>query len=263
MVSSKHMNEFAFSERCAVALGRRGFKATVDEPLLLSLKRGSYDGQHSLKNLYHSYLLESPDDAKTLIRTFADALAASLEEAAQAQESLTREEGLRLLLPMLKLADKTGDALARPFGPGVSIDYAVDLPTAWRFVDAKLAEAWGESIDMLHTRALDNLLASTKAVEPAIIPGAMTLAVYSVGDGFDAARVLILDRLHPDAKAFSFTIPTRDQLLYLPAAGLPGAFAEALRSQAEQDCENLDNPLSPHLWRYAPGDGQTFEVVAI
>ena len=159
-----------------------------------------------------------------------------------------------IVFPMLRASASVGsDAISRVAFGDVSIVYAADLPTHWQFIDEDLLSAWEVDIDALHKLALDNLLRRTRDVRPTVIPGGIPFKIYSVMDGFDAARALILAELEPTASGFTFAVPTRNQLLYVPSGEVPDAFALALRAQVEQDHQTLDHPVSPCLWRSMDG----------
>ncbi len=258
MPTKKHLSEKDFTDRCLVALAQGGFIGVSREALTIKISRSGYKGVVELRNIYQAYLLESPGAAEKMLRAFVKDLQSSLAEADKARSELSGAQSLELLRPMLKRESASGEGeLKTPFGPEVSVVYAVDLPTAWRFVDRDTAASWSMSQEEIHARAVDNLLEQTRALEPVVLPGSPSIRMYQTGDGFDAARALILDRLHPEAQAFTFTAPNRDQLLYVATATtarLPRVFLEALRQQAEQDYHTLDNALSPHLWRWRRGE---------
>lgn len=250
----KHLGEAEFTSRCIEAFTALGFKATRLESLKLRLERGDYDAEHAFRNLYQSHLLEDPAHTLELIGEAAARLDHSLSEAARDRQALSLDQALGLLYPMIRAEAEVGaETVRQGFADELVVVYAVDLPTAWRFVDDALLGSWGLSLEALHQRAVDNLEALTAQIEPLVIPGKVSMTIYAAGDGFDAARALLLERLHPDVEAFTFAMPTRDQLLYIPDGWLPQSVVEALRMQVEQEHHAMDRPLSPEVWRWTAG----------
>lgn len=264
----RHLDERAFSARLADALRDGGFEVAAQVPLTYKLVRDDYDAEHAFRSLYQAYLLRDPDDAGIVIRQSVADLSRSLDAARQDRVAMDLESALALLYPMIKRdvdIDSAGEEILKrslSYGEGLSVVYVIDLPTAWRQVDAALACDWGLDPEAVHARALENLtrLTQSQGHGPTVLPGPAPILVYHLGDGFDAARLLILDRLHPEAAGFIFTFPVRDQLMVIPRAELPEPVIAALRIQAEQEHHSLDHPLSPEVWQWLPDEGEP-EVV--
>ena len=249
-----HLSEREFTVHCLGLMAKEGIAAREKSLLSVTITLGSYKSEHALRNLYQNYLIEDPGSLDAIVRSFISELRESLESASVARKALSIEEGLDLVFPMIKPDEMVTGSVSMPFLSGLSVVYAVDLPTAWRFVDQPLLEQWALGKEALHDKAVENLLQRSRENPPEIVPGDTPFAVYQLGDGFDSARALILDKLHQDADGFIFAIPARDQLLYLTTVTAPEPFLDAMRMQTEQDFDTMDNHLSRELWLWAGGD---------
>ena len=244
------MGERLFTQRCVVALSKAGFIAKEMGALTISIRRRAFSAVREFRDLYASYLLEDPALGETMIRNAVADLARTHSRVTLSQELLS----LGVVFPMLRAsASLAPDAIATQWIDGISVVYAADLPTHWQFIDEAILNQWGVGPAELHDLALTNLRQRTESMEPTVIPGNPPFKMYSSGDGFDAARALILQDLEPTTPSIVFAVPTRNQLLYVPSMDLPDAFGEALRAQIEQDFHTLDHPVSQHLWRLSAG----------
>ncbi len=240
------MGERLFTQRCVVALSKAGFAAKEVAPLTIGIRRRSFTAVQEFRDLYASYLLEEPADAENMISKAVADLSAQHSQVNRSQELLS----LGVVFPMFKATRSLApDAIATPWTDDISVVYAADLPTHWQFIEEPILNQWGVGPSELHDLAVRNLVKRTRQMEATVIPGNPPFTMYSSGDGFDAARALILPELEPDAEAFTLGVPTRNQLLYVAAGELPEAFGAALRAQVEQDFDTLDHPVSQRLWR--------------
>lgn len=249
MAPKAHIGEKLFTQRCVVALSRAGFIAKEMAPLTIGIRRAGFSAVQQFRDLYTSYLLEDPSSAEAMIGAVVKDLVRAQQKVTESQEILSPT----IVFPMLCTAGGAGDAVCRPAFGDVRIIYAADLPTHWQFIDDAQLTHWGVDADELHNIAVANLKRRTRNIQPTTVPGNLPLKLYAECDGFDAARALILPDLEPDAPAFTFAVPNRNQLLYLPATGLPEAFVGALRAQVELDHETMDHAVSPHLWTLRGG----------
>jgi uncharacterized protein YtpQ (UPF0354 family) len=250
MRTNTHMGERLFTQRCIVALSKAGFIAKEMGLLTIGIRRSSFSAVQEFRDLYASYLLEEPTEAEKMIAAAVADLSSTHKQVTHSQELLS----LGIVFPMLRRTKSLApDAIATTWVEGVSVVYAADLPTHWQFIDEPILNQWGVGPSELHGLAVSNLLRRTQAMEASVLPGNPPFKMYSTGDGFDAARALILAELEPTATALTFGVPTRNQLLYVPSGTLPEAFGAALRAQVEQDFHTLDHPVSQHLWHLEDG----------
>lgn len=250
MVRTGQMGERLFTERCIVALSKAGFIAKQIGPLTIGIRRGSFSAVQEFRDLYAAYLLEDPGTGEAMIAAAVGDLARKHSRVTQSQELLS----LGVVFPMLRRTTSLApDSISNPWIEGISVVYAADLPTHWQFIDEPILNQWGVGPKELHELAVANLVNRTREMQPTTIPGNPPFKMFSSGDGFDAARALILEQIEPETQGFTFAVPTRNQLLYVPAAEVPEAFGAALRAQVEQDFDTMDHPVSRHLWRLEGG----------
>jgi hypothetical protein len=240
-----------FTERCLVALSKDGFIVKEVGPLTIGIRKAGFSAVQEFRDLYSAYLLEDPRQVETLIAGVVSDLSRKQSKVTESQEIMSPA----VVFPMLRKSEAVGsDSVSQTAFGGVRIVYAADLPTHWQFIDQELLDAWEVTLDTLHQLALDNLRRRTAPLSPTVIPGDPPFKIFATADGFDAARALILSEIEPMAQSFTFAVPTRSQLLYVPSSRLPDAFTLALRAQVEQDYQTLDHPVSPHLWTMSGGE---------
>lgn len=125
----------------------------------------------------------------------------------------------------------------------------------------------GLSVAAAKAGSLERLAASSAplAAELAARPDPLAPAELSLGDGHDAARLLVVERWFPGASGVLALAPCRDLLLVAPV-GEGGAAARALgaalawRRWAFDAVHTLPYPVSPQLFWRAPGE---LEVVVV
>ncbi len=150
-------------------------------------------------------------------------------------------------------APAMGDStiVSREFGGDLMICYVIDDSWSMVFVCDRHLAAWGRSeSDLFHlsTRNLQRL-AGAEIVAP--IAGEGPLKIRS-GDGYDAARVLLLDPEQAEGKLVA--VPDRDILWVADAAGLNrDESTERNRKQSGQ----AEHAISPKLYRLEGGELRT------
>jgi len=110
------------------------------------------------------------------------------------------------------------------------------------FVCREHLRRWRKNEDDLHNLALQNLARSGGTItandhEPVVVRS---------GDGFDAARVLLLE----EAEGLLVAIPDRDTLWVGPESGTS---LENLMATTAQIAERAAHPVSPSVWRVKDG----------
>lgn len=160
------------------------------------------------------------------------------------------------LLPQVRAMDwvrsaapALGDAalVHRPFGDDLAICYVIDEPWSMVFVCRAHLRQWGRSEEDLFRLASQNLQRLAGAELP--IPGVNDEPIIvRSGDGYDAARVLMLD---PErVEGLLVAMPERD-VLWLCSESSAG-LAELMSLNEEQNRE-AEHPVSPHLYRMQAG----------
>ena len=123
----------------------------------------------------------------------------------------------------------------------LAVFYAVEFPDRTVYLTHKHLAQWRIALPTVHESALANLLKRTR--KPSLLPGSPGLYAYLQGDGYDATRILIIDRLGESCgdlqMPFYFAVPHRDALYILNTAGLNNITAPLSKLEA----------LTRHLYR--------------
>lgn len=131
---------------------------------------------------------------------------------------------------------------------------ARDTPTAVRWVTPLELPRLGMPLAAARRLALENLDELSTLARQAVVAGGDRVVLDS-GDGYDAARLLLLPGWLPAVRGVFAVVPSRDLLLAIPVGGradLPDALRAAaqLQVRAEALAQRLPYPLSPQLfWR--------------
>ncbi|MCR9246448.1 MAG: hypothetical protein NXI31_15550 [bacterium] len=119
--------------------------------------------------------------------------------------------------------------------------YVVDDPQSMIFVCQAHLRLWNKSVDDVHHLAVANLsrLDPTRLEE---LRSATEPLRVEVGDGYDAARVLLLD----EVEGLLVAMPDRD-VLWVGDEG--EVDLESLMADTEAIAERAAHPVSPHVYR--------------
>lgn len=157
------------------------------------------------------------------------------------------------LLPQLKTTEWLRDH-SPPFGDSALVHkalgadliacYVIDGPSAMLFVCQGHLRRWGRSVEDLHALAMRNL----RARGGIPLPGARDPVLLHTGDGYDAARVLLLDPNQGDGLLVA--VPEKNTLWL--AHGGDVDLAELMQDNARQSRAS-SFPVSPHLYRMQEG----------
>lgn len=189
-----------------------------------------------------------PDAAAMLVaRLVEDLRGAALE----VPEGHVFGEVATAILPQVRSLDwltacgpRFGDSalVSRPLGADLVVCFVVDGPTAMTFVCRRHLELWGRSLDEVERLACANLRrrTGTGAVRPAADG---TPLLVTRGDGYDAARLLLVDPAHADRLLVA--VPERD-VLWL--SGTAGADLRALLEHTAAQAKRSARPVSPRVY---------------
>lgn len=180
----------------------------------------------------------------------------------RARAPRSEAEAPRQLFPRLLSPGTSGPGLAAPWveplaGGSLLLGLAVDDFDAVKLVTLLDFPRWRLSLAEAKSLAMRNLEASSAKLGEALIARSDPSAPFEVseGDGYDAARLLLVHRWAPQARGVLALVPTRDLLLAVPVLGPAwwrAAMAEAMArlAWAQEAFQALPYPLSPHLfWR--------------
>lgn len=133
----------------------------------------------------------------------------------------------------------------RPLNDELVTVYVVDDPHSMVFVCQEHLRRWRKTEADVHNIALANLARATAGRMPIDNANEEPVLVQS-GDGFDAARVLLLEQ----AEGLLVAIPDRDTLW---VGGEQGQNLEQLMATTEKIAETAAHPVSSSLWRVTDG----------
>ena len=129
----------------------------------------------------------------------------------------------------------------RRFGADLAVVYVVDDPHSMVFVCRAHLKRWGRTAEDVHQLAMQNLQQlSAKDGIPAAAPGAPVM--LQTGDGYDAARVLLLD----EKRDLLVAMPDRDVLW---VAFDEGQDLAQLQRKAATMAAAASHPVSGRIYR--------------
>lgn len=106
-------------------------------------------------------------------------------------------------------------------GTGLEINLVIDYPNTMAYVTAEMLEKTDRTAEDLLDIALANLHAETPADFLERVSEELDIYVGHTGDGYDAARALLLDDLLPELETsagFWVAIPSREELAVWPVS---------------------------------------------
>lgn len=216
--------------------------------------------EHSLRfsNLRRSLAVSPPDAAPAVIARFVRLWIEQIRHPPAAPSDAPRD----LILPRLLAPGSADGGLGAPWVEPLAeghllLGLCVNGAETTRMVKLLDFPRWGLSVADTKARALARLEqgSASLAAELAGRADPLAPAELSLGDGYDAARLLIAHRWFPAARGLLAVAPCRDLLLVAPVADpatRDRALAVALRwrAWAASAVHSLPYPLSPQLfWR--------------
>ncbi len=209
------------------------------------------DGQETVVNLHDVFRhADVGDDAfsRLVARLIADIRDVGLDRV----RDLDFAAAAPLLLPQVRgrqwLDQRCfGDSglVHRPLNDELVTVYVIDDDTNMVFVCREHLRRWRKDIGDVHNIARANLARLSQPSLSGVLPGEEPTVLRS-GDGFDAARVLLLD----GAEGLLVAIPDRDTLWFGRA---DGKGLEQLMAATEAIADGAAHPVSPHVFRVTDG----------
>lgn len=135
--------------------------------------------------------------------------------------------------------------VCRPLSDDLAIVYVIDEPDSMVFVCRAQLRHWRKTEAELHGLALTNLRRRSDAL-PAPETASGEPLLLQTGDGYDAARLLLLDR----AEGLLVAVPDRDLLWVAQERGQDLA---SLMATTEQIARTAPHPVSSQLYRVTDG----------
>ena len=207
------------------------------------------DGQYiGLANLYRRAKADDPATWPELVHGFLDRLSHT-----KAQDIPT---------DLATVADKLRPRLGQPFdrdqahpwgiplpGTGLEITLVIDFPQTMAFVtDDMLKKSRKKGEDLLDF-ALENLRAATPGDYFERASDELDIYLGHAGDGYDAARALMVEELMPESPAgFWVAIPSREELAVWPVSFAALGRVHVLKMFAEENFRAHAYPVSDEVF---------------
>jgi hypothetical protein len=213
------------------------------------------DGQETaipMQNLLRGYE-QDPSRLRELVRDLAEELA---QKTLEQPEHHPFAEVFDDLLPQVRsrawiAAQGSGfshSALVhRPLGDDLAVCYVIDDPSCMVFVCQAHLRQWRKAEEDVWQIALRNL--QRRARVP--LPGGEGPVLVRTGDGYDAARLLLLG---VEAEGLLVAVPDRDVLWLAPEGEVE---LEELCARNAVWNRTAPHPVSPHLYRVRGGELET------
>jgi hypothetical protein len=174
-----------------------------------------------LSNLYRRAKAAGRAEWPAMIREFLDHVTGALQSGPKIPDDITT------------VADQLRPRLGKPFGrrgqvhpwgiplpgTGLEINLVIDYPNTMAYVTDEMLEKTGKPGEDLLDLALANLRADTAAEFFERVSDELDIYVGHCGDGYDAARALLIEDLLPESPAgFWVVIPSREELAVWPVS---------------------------------------------
>ncbi len=212
----------AFRAAVIAQLTAAGFAVLDWEPTGVNVRpKTGGDAQYiGLANLHRRAKGAPPAEWPEMVRAFLSHRAELLEVRAIPDDLTTVADRLRPRLGRpCDRSDKTPPWGIPLPGTGLEINLVVDCPHGMVYVtDPMLARGRKKAEDLLDV-ALENLRAATPCDYFERASDELDIYIGHAGDGYDAARALLIEELMPDSPAgFWVAIPCREELAVWPVS---------------------------------------------
>ena len=138
------------------------------------------------------------------------------------------------------------------FGEDLVLVILISLDRGWRPLMREQLERWEVSDDRVYSAARSMLYHKTREVQLRAHEGAEGVFVAKVGDGYDAARGIVLTEVFfsdLSESTFRFGIPHQDTFFYVQS--LDEQTLASLRRATREAYEEADYPLSASIFELA------------
>jgi hypothetical protein len=182
----------------------------------------SQDSKHyiGLTNLYRRAKAAERSEWPTMIREFLEHIMGSCNGPTIPNDLATIVTQLRprLGLPFSRETRAHPWGLPLP-GTGLEINLVIDYPNTMAYVTEDMLKKTTQSAEDLLDLALANLREATTKDFFERVSEELDIFVGHSGDGYDAARALLIEDLLPESSAgFLVAIPSRDELVAWPVS---------------------------------------------
>ena len=248
----------AFAERIADLLSDQFRNCTLEiiGPMRLQIDEHIIELQDLYRAVHHSDL--DDDDIQDYVDKF---IIAVINAQHLMHMDLSLEIAKKRILPRIHaesfLQEQSEHVAHLPFVQHTDIVYLMEFDEVCMAVTEEHMVKWGTDLDDLDTLARENLAKFHPDLTIRVLQGEDgTAAMFNVGDGYDASR-LLLDSLHdklaPEMGGdFLVAIPNRDVFIAFPLQ--PKEFVARLAKQVKRDYARLPYPITDKLF-YVTLDG--------
>jgi hypothetical protein len=252
-----------FRQAVAAVLQSLGWKITDwDDDSLKYLSENDKEQTANLENLYRRARREDPAEWPELITHFFTSIDSSMGKGLTEKPLAEFADQLRARIGPPYTATGKARPWSRPLGDsGLVVSIVIDFAASMAFVNEDQIDESGQSADEWLARALDNLHAHTPAGALKLVDEESGLRACQVGDSYDAARAVILDRLLPDhPNGFLVAVPHREMLIVLPPSVEVVAHFHHLKFLADKYHEDAPYAISDRVFWVRGLDWQEFPM---
>ena len=211
----------------------------VGDRLVVSAPTSQYEAEVALFNLHRRLLGSPPDQHARLINNFVHQILHTIGVR-------PAFDPLQLFPQILPWKVEASAWYTTLIEGRLRLGLVQDLGTRLRSVTPFDFPRWSLSMQEAQATALDNLITTTAPPKAYEIEG---WTCWRLQDGFDAARVLILEQYREDSCWVA--VPSRDLLLTAPQ--------KTPRAQVEEHVqalmENIAYPVSSDIFQWSPEEG--------
>lgn len=224
--SSEHTQTLPGPFRVAVAahLNELGYTVTGWQQAGVDVAAPGKDARYiGLANLYRRATAAGDRDWPKMIREFLSHVTDSLGGQPIPTDLVTALTQLRPRLGQ-PFSREGKEGKARPWGmplagTGLEINMVIDYPNTMAYVTDDMLATTSKPADELLDIALANLRRTTPPDFLTRVSEELDIHVGHCGDGYDAARALLLEDLLPDCPAgFWVVVPSREELAVWPVS---------------------------------------------
>ncbi len=241
----------AFSELVLRLLKKQQPDATVELAGAMDLV---IDGRHlALTNLFRMVKCD-PGNGMRIVEEYLDRICeGDAVVSSPLPLSLARGRIMPRIQPNTLFDHLDREQVAHtPWVNDTSIVYVIDLPRMTVSITLEQVVRWGLDMEEVEQLARTNLSRYAPSVEVKVVESAEggRVAILSVQDGYDAAR-LLMDSLHvrlaPRLRGdFYVAAPARD--IFLAISQGPDDFLQRVQSRVDRDYQRLPYPITKDLF---------------
>lgn len=222
------------------------------------------DGSHyiGLSNLYRRAKAAERSEWPAMIREFLQHLAGTLNgpEIPGDLATIARRLRPRLGLPFSRETRTHPWGMPLP-GTGLEINLVIDYANTMAYVTEEMLEKSSQPAEDLLDQALANLRESTGGDFFERVSDELDIMVGHAGDGYDAARALLIEDLLPEAAAgFLVAIPSRDELVAWPVSFKALEKIHVIKLFAEDNYRDHAYPVTDDVFWYWRGVWHNFGI---